>query len=471
MSSRTLVNNGTVVSMDPAVGTLRTGTVLIEDDRIAEVAAEIDASDCDVIDATGQIVLPGLIDAHRHLWYAPVRGDAMDGVFKDLVAGLYPMVAAEFTPEDLYNANRAGIAVALSGGITTVFDWCHVLNSGEHAVSAVQAHLDMPARAIFGYGASMSRKLSELGDGPDYDDSWGPARALRRTTLSGDRGRITMALAIQSPDVSPIDVVAADVRVARELGVPVSMHIGTGGVAKLSIRALADAGLLGTDMQLVHCCNTTDEELRLVADAGAQIVVCPSCELMMGTGLPPTARVRAAGIRPAFGTDAVIAGSSDMFEEARMGLASTRLRGLEDILRSGSLLTSSGQLGMTSMDALRAITIDAAAACGLDREIGSLAPGKKADLITVRANDPNLWPANRVVQTLIGSANGGNVETVIIDGQVVRDSSGFTGFSLEEVRRGLEHARDRLFSVHDYAGYEPERTTSGRPGTVGATSD
>lgn len=471
MSNRTLVNNGTVVSMDPAVGTLRTGAVLIEDDHIVEVAAEIDASDCNVIDATGQIVLPGLIDAHRHLWYAPVRGDAMDGVFKDLVTGLYPMVAAEFTAEDLYNANRAGIAVALSAGITTVFDWCHVLNSGEHAIAAVQAHRDMPARAIFGYGASMSRKLSELGDGPDHDDSWAPARALRQTTLSDDRGRITMALAIQSPDVSPLDVVAADVGVARELGVPVSMHVGTGGVAKLGIRALADAGLLGADMQFVHCCNITDEELRLAADAGARIVVCSSCELFMGTGLPPTARVRAAGIRPAFGTDAVIAGSSDLFEEARMGLASTRLRGLEHVLGSDSPLTSSSQLGMTSMDALRAITIDAAAACGLDREIGSLTPGKKADLITLRATDPNLWPANRVVQTLIGSANGGNVETVIVDGRVIRDSTGFTGFSLPEIRRALEQTRDRLFSVHKYAGYDPERPASAWPSRVGVASD
>jgi 5-methylthioadenosine/S-adenosylhomocysteine deaminase len=463
MSSRTLIRNGTVVSMDPAVGTLLTGSVLIAGDRIVEVADHIDASDAHVIDATGQIVLPGLIDAHRHLWYAPVRADAMDGVFRDLVNGLYPKVAAEFTAEDLYNANRAGIAVALSGGITTVFDWCHVLNSPEHAVAAVQAHRDLPGRAIFGYGASMNRKLSELAAGPGHDDSWAPARQLRQTALSGDHGRVTMALAIQSPDVSPVDVVAADAGVARELGVPVSMHIGT-GAAKLGIRALADAGLLGADMQFVHCCNTTDEELRLVHEAGARIVVCPSCELMMGTGLPPTARARAAGLRPAFATDAVIASSSDLFEEARLGLATTRLRGLEEIKRDGRPLTSSGQLGMTSMDALRAITIDAAAACGLDREIGSLTPGKKADLITLRSGDPNLWPANRVVQTLVGSANGGNVETVIVNGQVVKDTSGLIGFSLEQVRRDLERTRDRLFSVHDYAGYEPERPTSGRSG-------
>jgi cytosine/adenosine deaminase-related metal-dependent hydrolase len=167
----------------------------------------------------------------------------------------------------------------------------------------------------------------------------------------------------------------------------------------------------------------------------------------------------------------VIAGSSDMFEEARMGLASTRLRGLEEILRGDSPLISSDQLGMTSLDALRAITIDAAAACGLDREIGSLTPGKKADLITLRATDPNLWPANRVVQTLIGSANGGNVETVIVNGEVIRDASGFTGFSVQEVRRALEQTRDRLFSVHDYAGYEPARASSGHVGKVGVASD
>ncbi|HEY3926156.1 MAG TPA: amidohydrolase family protein [Acidothermaceae bacterium] len=445
MSQRLLIRDAIVVSMDPVIGVLPRGSLFVEDGRIVDVRPDLEIEDCQTIDGTDQIVLPGLIDAHRHLWYSPVRGDFMDGVFAGLLSDLYPRVVERFTAPDLYAATRAGLLMALDRGVTTVFDWCHALNSPEHVDAAVQGHLDMPARGVFGFGASTQRKLAELQLGRAPADSWELARQLRKGRLSSDTGRLTMALALQSPDVSPMDQVIVDVSVARELQLPISMHVGTpAGRPKGSIDQLAAVGLLDHDMQFVHCCSSTDAEFGLLASHGCSTVICPSVELLMGTGVPPIARAHRAGLRPAFGTDSVVAGASDLLEEARIGLALARAQVLADVVRAGESLVNGSQLGMSSMEALAAVTIHAAAACGLERDIGSLTPGKRADVIMLRAADSNLWPMTSVVQSLVGSASGGNVEFVIVDGSVIKANGRFVELDPAAIRADLQRVRDHL---------------------------
>ena len=141
MPERTLIKGGTIVSMDREVGDLRRGDVLIEDGVIAAVGASLEVADCRTIEAEGMVVLPGLVDSHRHLWYTGVRGWGMDSVMDELINGLWPKLAAHYSPEDLYACNRAAIAEALDQGITTVFDWCHLINSPAHADEALRAGL------------------------------------------------------------------------------------------------------------------------------------------------------------------------------------------------------------------------------------------------------------------------------------------------------------------------------------------
>src|SRR4051794_30838113 len=207
---RILIRGGSILTMDPSIGDLRRGDVLIENGLIREVGPSIDAPDTRVLDAEGDIVMPGLVDPHRHLWYAAIRGVAMDATLDDMVTTMWPQLAAHYTPEDLYATTRAAAADALAHGVTSVLDWCHIINTPDHGPEAVRALREIPLRTVFAYGASMERKLGEFEGFTEHQDSWEPARRLRRGELSSDTGRVTMALALQGPEFTSIEPTRQD---------------------------------------------------------------------------------------------------------------------------------------------------------------------------------------------------------------------------------------------------------------------
>ncbi|MGH2938424.1 MAG: amidohydrolase family protein [Solirubrobacterales bacterium] len=454
MNDRLLLHGGAVLSMDREVGDFLAADVLIEGTHIAAVQPELDVGDCRRIDATGMVVMPGLVDAHRHLWYSAIRGTGMDATLNDMVATLWPQLAAHYTAEDLYAATVAGAVDALEHGVTTVLDWCHVINSPDHGPAAVRALQSVPLRTVYGYGASMDRKLSEYDGQLEHDDSWHPARLLRSTDLADDTARVTLALALQGPEFTTLEITGRDVAVARELGVPMSMHCGipAGAPARRSIAALEGAGLLDEDMQFVHCCATEDDEFAMVAAAGARAVACPMAELGMGMGEPPIGRMRDAGLHVAVGCDAVCTASGDLFAEARTALFSERGRRVRAVVAEGAAVEAPAELGMTAREALEAITIGGARACWLEDRVGSLAPGKAADVIMLRTTDLNLSPVADLVGMVISSAHAGNVDTVIVDGQIVRRQGAFVSLDGAAVQRELVACRDRLHAV---GGYQP----------------
>jgi 5-methylthioadenosine/S-adenosylhomocysteine deaminase len=456
VAARKLLQGGTVISMDAAMGDFRRGDVLIEDGRIAAVGPSIEASECEVIDATGLIVLPGLVDSHRHLWYSGVRAWGMDSVFADMVAGLWPKLASHYTAADLYACNRAGIVEALDQGITTVFDWCHLINSPDHAREALRAHLELPNRAVFAVGGSMSKKLAEFEGEIETEDSWGPAREIREGPLASHE-LLTMALAVQGPETTPMEVTQADVEVARRLEIPISMHIDVlaGAESKRGIAAMRENGLLGGDMQFVHCCGTSDEELEMIAAVDGRVAVTPMAEIALGFGEPPIVRMRERGLKPSVGADAVCAASGDQFDEARTGLYSQRMAAAQRRVASGRPVDDFSQLGFTAREALETITINAAQACWLEDEIGSLTPGKAADLIALRTGDLNLAPTSDVVKTVVGNAHGGNVDLVIVAGEVVKRDGALTSIDRGAVAAELAAMRDRVYGIENPEGIVP----------------
>lgn len=458
-AQRTLIAGGTVITMDAEIGDFREADVLVEDGLIAAVAPGVQAGECEVIDASGMIVMPGLIDPHRHLWYSAIRGLAMDATLNEMVSTLWPALAAQYTPADLYAATRAGVVDALEQGITTVLDWCHVINSPEHGPEAVRALLELPMRVIYAYGASMDRKLDEYAGQTEHEDSWEPARRLRAGALGGEGGRVRMALALQGPEFTTLEISAQDIAVARELGLPMSMHCGIpqGAPPRNAITALAGAGLLAADMQFVHCCASTDEEFSMLADAGAGAVACPMAELGMGIGLPPLGRMRAAGLSPSVGADAVCTASGDQFDEARTALFSER--GAHGRLRyaAGQAVETPQQLGMSAREALEAITINAAKACWLEDRIGSLTPGKEADVILLGAGRLSLSPPSDVIGMIVCSAHGRDVDTVLVGGEVVKRGGQMVGVDVRSVHAGLIACRDRLFAAKGFDGMAPAR--------------
>jgi 5-methylthioadenosine/S-adenosylhomocysteine deaminase len=446
--------------MDESLGDFASADVLIEGGRIALVRPAVIADEAAVIDATDMIVLPGLIDPHRHLWYQGFRGWGMDAVMADYVGTFWPKFGANIGAEDLYAFTRAGIVDALDNGITAVFDWCHAINSDEHPWQALRAHQELPMRAVFAVGGSMERKLAELAGDTEHYDSWDTARELRSGPLA-DHPRIDMALAIQGIEFSPLDVVRADIEAARNLDLPASMHVAVldGNPPAYGIRQLEEAGLLAADLQFAHCVTTSLDEFRSVVAHDARATCTPMAELFLGFGVPPTGRMLAAGLGPSFGADTVCSASGDLFDEARTALMAERMRRAAAQFEHGPV-EHVDQLGMSARSALEGITSNAARACWLEDRVGSLTPGKLADVILLRGTDLTLAPVSDLLGTVICGAHGGNVDTVLVGGEVIKSGGELLQIDRDEIYAELIAARDRVFAANGGIGFVPPRSTS-----------
>ena len=358
---RTLITGGTVISLDPAIGDLDRGDVLLEDDVIVEVAAHIDASDAVVIDASDRVVMPGFVDTHRHTWQTAFRGVGADWTFAEYLVAVHGTLKPHYQPEDVYLGNLLGRLEALHSGVTTMLDWFHCGRTPEHVDAAVHGLRDAPGRSILCYGAGW-------GTTAPVDDE---VRRVR-SDLSDDGGPVTMALGLRGPELTELDTVAAELTLAAELGLRTSVHIESGGRSR-PIADLHERGLLSDTTTFVHANGVGDDELRMLADAGSSVSISPDVELKMGIGWPMTGRMLAAGLRPSLSTDDAPSAGGDMFATMRSAYAVQR--GLD-----GSL---------NARDLLEFATVDGAAACGLADRTGSLSPGKD------RRRDPAAAPTTR----------------------------------------------------------------------------
>jgi len=413
---RTLITGGTVVSLDPAIGDLDRADVLVTDGLITEVSEHIDAPDAEMIDATDRIVLPGFVDTHRHTWQTAFRGVGADWTFMQYLVALHDTVKPHYRPEDIYLGNLAGRLEAVASGVTTMLDWFHAALTPEHTDAAVEALRVAPGRSIFCFGAGF-----RTSDPIDTE-----VRRVR-SALPGD-GLLTMALGLRGPEMTTMDIVADDLKLAAELGLRTSVHIETGGTGGRPITELHEHGLLRDTTTFVHANGISDDQLRLAADAGSSVSISPDVELKMGIGWPATGRMLAAGLRPTLSTDDSPAASGDMFSTMRTAYAVQR--GLDG--------------GLTSRDLLEFATIDGARACGLATRTGSLTPGKDADIILLRADDPTVFPFNNPAGTIVTAGHPGLVDTVLVAGRVVKRGGALVGVDLPALRTRLLDSRNRI---------------------------
>src|SRR5256884_6432460 len=327
MSDKLLIRGGTVLSVDPSIGDLPRGDVLIEDDTIVAVQPEISA-DAETIDATGFIVIPGFIDTHRHTWEAAIRGSAPNATLDDYFVEILDTFAPLYTPEDVYAANLAGALECLNAGITTLVDWSHINNTPEHPDAAIQALTETGIRAQYAYGSANTSLAdywyeSKIAIPPD------DVRRIRDTYFAGDGGLLTMALATRGTGFCQDDVVRAEWTLARELGIPITVHVAMGRLAGRfgMIKQLHDLGLLGPDTTYIHCCYFSDEEWRMVADSGGTISVAPQVEVQMGHGWPPVMKAIEHGLRPSLPIDVVTTVPGDMLPQPPAPFRAERARG------------------------------------------------------------------------------------------------------------------------------------------------
>jgi 5-methylthioadenosine/S-adenosylhomocysteine deaminase len=439
MSEKLLIRGGTVLSVDPSVGDLPRGDVLIEDDTIVAVQPEISA-DAETIDATGFIVIPGFVDSHRHTWEAAIRGSAPNATLDDYFVEILDTFAPLYRPEDVYASNLAGALECLDAGITTLVDWSHINNTPEHPDAAIRALQEVGIRSQYAYGSanlSLSDYWFESKIAIPNDD----VRRVRDTYFSSDDGLITMALATRGTGFCLDDVVRSEWTLARDLGIPITVHVAMGRLAGrfAMVKHLSEMGLLGPDTTYIHCCYLSDEEWQLVADSGGTVSIAAQVETQMGHGWPPTAKAMQYGLRPSLSIDVVTTVPGDMFTQMRAAFGSDRARANAVFWQQNE--PAEGLL--TARQMLEIATINGAHVAGLESRTGSLTPGKKADVVLLDARRLNVAPVIDPVAAVTLSADVSNVDTVIVNG-VVRKRNGALTADVARARDLVEQSRDYL---------------------------
>ena len=417
--SRILIRGGTVVSMAPGQPDGEPADILVEGDRIFAIGELSGTENVETIDATGRIVMPGLIDSHVHTWQTGLRGIAGDWTVPRYMRAMHAGLATFFRPDDIRIANLIGALSKLNAGVTTLVDWCHNNPTPDHTDAAIDGLEESGARALFLHG---SPKPDPKPGQPHFSEIPMPRTEvdrLRKGRFASDDRLVTMGLAVLGPQYAIREVCEEDYRLAREFGLIASAHTAGGPMlAPGTFEALIGMGLIDRTSNIVHANNFDDDLLKALVDAGANFTVTADVEMQMGFGDPLTGRLRDLGSAMTIGADVEPAASGDMFTAMRMTMNVQRNIDNMAALARGETLPDHADI--TCREALAWVTVNGASMTGMENLIGSLVPGKKADIVLLDCNDLNVFPVHDVYSAIIRHAGVGNVDTVLVDGRVVK---------------------------------------------------
>jgi 5-methylthioadenosine/S-adenosylhomocysteine deaminase len=438
MTRELLLKGGLVVTVDKALGDLPDADVLIREGVIVAVAPGLSAStsDAEVIDCKGRLVLPGLVDTHRHVWQGAI------GAFTPQMTGVgygpavLTGISTRYEPEDIYAGALWGALQALDAGITTIADWAHNLRSAEHADANLRGLQESQIRGYFLYGGP--GPTSETPNPPHPLD----ARRMRDEHFpTGVNGRLRMGMALRGPCFASAARNAEDFKFARDLGLPISTHVGMAGTSD-AITTLERFGLLGADVNYVHGNMLTDEELDLIAKSKGTLSLTPSTDMLMQFGtFPATGGGLQRGIVCGFGVDTICSCGTDIFSEMRLALAAERSRANAPALARGEQVAT---VALHQRDMLQLATIDGARVWNLQDEIGSLTPGKQADVTVIDMRSPHLDGYGDVIATMVLGAGPADVETVIVGGDILKRDGKLVGDHVGKARDLMLASRERL---------------------------
>lgn len=437
-----IIRGATVLTMDPAVPDLAGGDVHVRDGSIVAVAQRIDTPTAQVIDGAGMICIPGFIDTHMHMWTSAfrlfVRGDVP-------ALGYFPVTArlgAHMQPEDHYRANRLAAVDAIAAGITTIHNWAHNTRSPEHADAELSAMRDMGIRGRYAYGTPVG-----IADDAPMDLA-GLAR-VKRDWMPDKDGLLTLGIssrnlgaltigggaATASRGILTIENIKRDWDGARALGLPITMH--TSGASPIT--ELERAGLLGPDVQFVHPLLTSPEERAIMKTRGVSYSTSPQLESRRGSqlGVIQLGELLEAGVKVSLSTDHIASASCDPFASMRILFA----------LHSHRI---GARVPLTLKRLLQLATIDGAVDLGIADRAGSITPGKRADLVLLRASDLNMAPVSDPYEAVVSFATPANVDTVLIDGRVLRRAGKFTAFDDAKI---VAEARETAVALRGKAGW------------------
>ena len=404
-SGKTLIRGGTVLSMDPALGDLPSGDVLIEGEKILAVGPDLSNGEVEVIDAEGMIVMPGFVDSHRHIWEGLLRNIGTDVPLEgrtSYISFVLHKLAPAFRPEDAYVGNLVSALGAIDAGITTLLDWSHIQDSPAHTDAVIQALDDSGLRAVFAYGFPWWGKWEER------QPSWF-VRAASEHFSSKDQ-KLTLALAAPGPEFTDFEITRDHWKLARETDARITTHVGVGSYGQDGkLQEFGEAGLLGADTTYIHCTTLNDTEIQMIVDTGGTVSLASPVEMMMGHGMPPIQKFLDRGLRPSLSVDVETNVPADLFNQMRSVLGLQR-----------AIATAEGKTPVSTREVLGYATVEGAKANGLETKVGTLTPGKQADVILLRTDRMNVTPLNDPATAVVAGMDTGNVDTVLIGGRVMK---------------------------------------------------
>ena len=415
-----VIRGATILTLDAKIGDFARGDVHVRDGVILAVAPAIAASNASTIEGRGMICMPGFVDTHWHLWTSALRPLMR---VDDPAVGYFPVssrLGAFYNPQDSYANVRLGLAEALAAGGTTVHNWAHNVRSPAHADAELRAQRDMGVRGRFSYGPAQGMPNEQP------MDLAGVAK-IQREWMPND-GMLTLGICSRNVGASQtalrgqvsLDMVRQEWGGARKLGLPITLHTSGPSPVKL----LEDAGLLGPDVQLVHPLLTTAEERKILKERGVSYSIAPIGE----SGRPAKAGViqlgemLEAGVKVSISTDLTGTFNCDYFQCMR-------------ILYQQHKHRIGARIPLTAKRLVQLATLDGAIDLGIADRTGSITPGKRADIILVRTGDINMAPVGDPYEALVMLAQPRNVDTVIVDGRILRRAGEFTALDHAQVLR------------------------------------
>jgi 5-methylthioadenosine/S-adenosylhomocysteine deaminase len=430
-TSRTLIEGGTVLTLDPALGDFTTGDVLIENDKIVAVGPHLEVTDGEVIDATGMIVLPGFVDSHRHIWEGILRNIGTDVPLEgrtSYISFVLHKLAPAFRPEDAYVGNLLSALGAIDAGITTLLDWSHIQASPAHTDAVVEALEDSGLRAVFAYGFPWWGKWEER------QPSWFVRAATEHFSTKDQL--LTLALAAPGPEFTDFEITRDHWKLARETGARISTHVGVGSYGQDGkLQEFGEAGLLGSDTTYIHCTTLNDTEIQMIVDTGGTVSLAAPVEMMMGHGMPPIQKFLDRGLPPSLSVDVETNVPSDMFNQMRSVLGLQR-----------AIAAAEEKVPVGARDVLGYATVDGAKANGLESKIGTLTPGKQADVVLLSTRRMNVTPLNDPATAVVTGMDTSNVDTVLIAGRVMKRNGELLHVDWGAVRRMALESRDHVIA-------------------------
>jgi len=424
------IANAYVMTMDGALGDIAGGSVHVKNGDIVAVGKDVKGGG-QKIDGTGMIVMPGLVETHWHMWntlYRSFAGDKPDD-------GYFPTVARfgqQMTPDDVFQSTRLSAAEAINSGMTFVHSWCHNVRSKAHAEADIRALTEVGIRARHSCGWPQGMPDTQSAD-------QGPIESLAKDWKSwSNEGLIQLGMAWRGQfRAGPIEekVYRPEFENARKLGLPITVHVASSRKAVNQIDPLYKAKLMGKDVQLIHTISATPAELDMIKETGCAVSVSPASELRIGYGYPQIGEMMAKGIPLGISVDtSALTGSSNLFAVLKLARDSENAR-------AGSEFT------MSARKTLELGTIEGARSMGLDGKIGSLKPGKRADLVAISTNALNMAVVTDPAHLVLESTGPENVDTVVVDGRILKRGGKLTavdtGKVVADARAALAGVRDR----------------------------